>query len=75
MTGGPPRIGVGGIDQRDPDLDGPAQHSDRLVVVARLSPDPLARDPHRADPARPTRHAAFAREASKVVATRDWMAC
>ena len=41
-------VGVGGVEEGDPDLDGPAQHADRLVVVPRRSPDALAGQLHRA---------------------------
>src|SRR3989454_8782471 len=42
-------VGVGGIDERDAELDGPTQYGDRLAVVARFAPDPPARDPHSAE--------------------------
>ncbi len=42
-------VGVGGVDQGDPELHGPAQHGDRLVAIPRLTPDPLTGDPHRAE--------------------------
>src|SRR2546430_2218105 len=34
------------VDQCDAELHGPAQDGDRLGVIARLPPNPLARDPH-----------------------------
>src|SRR5438132_10461354 len=42
-------VRVGGIDQVDPELDGTAQHGDRLSRVARLAPYALAGEPHRAE--------------------------
>ena len=41
-------VGVGGVEEGDPDLDGPTQHGDRLGVVARRTPDALAGQLHRA---------------------------
>src|SRR5438034_8647938 len=42
-------VRVGGIDQVDPELDGTAQHGDRFARVARLAPNALAGEPHRAE--------------------------
>ena len=42
-------VGVGRVDQIDAELERPPQHGDRLGVVARLAPDSLAREPHRAE--------------------------
>src|SRR6266516_7392702 len=42
-------VGVRRVDQCDAELHGPTHDGDRLVVIARLSPNPLARDPHGAE--------------------------
>ena len=39
-------VGVGGVDEVDPELHRAAQHGDRAVVVVRLAPAALAEDLH-----------------------------
>src|SRR5437660_6192539 len=39
-------VGVRRVDQCDAEPHGAAQDGDRLVVIVRLPPNPLARDPH-----------------------------
>src|SRR2546422_7969764 len=48
-------VGVRRVDQCDAELHGPTQDGDRLVVIARLSPNPLAREPHGAEDRKSTR--------------------
>src|SRR4051794_6456799 len=41
-------VGVGGVDEVDAELGQPLEDRDRLVVVGRIAPYPLAGDAHRA---------------------------
>ncbi len=40
-------VGVGGVEEIDPQLQGAPQHGDRLGAVARLTPDAAAGEAHR----------------------------
>ena len=42
-------VGLGRIDQIDAELDGAAEHGQRLFAIARRSEDAVAGDPHRAE--------------------------
>ena len=43
-------IGIGGVDEVDPELQRPPQHALAFLPVGRLSPDSFARDAHGAEP-------------------------
>ena len=42
-------VGIGGVDEVDPELDGPAQRCFCHPSVERVPPDSLAGDPHGTD--------------------------
>ncbi len=43
-------VGVGSVEEVDAELDGSAEHPDRLVVICRRSPDAGTGQTHRAKP-------------------------
>src|SRR6267154_927715 len=63
-------VGVGRVDQIDAELERQSQHGDRLGVVARLAPDSLAREPHRAE-AEAIHRAIAAQEEAAALRHRD----
>jgi len=46
LLAGAGTVGVGGVDEVHPELDGPAQHGQALGAVGRLTPDARPRDAH-----------------------------